>query len=316
MSDIKSTDRGAFNSSSWVEFQKQLYCAEEKIDTKFKKDWKQEVHPYQLSGYKIEHIHEKGDPIPEGATATKKPRHQDVVLGLVSADGSRKPTPFYAEDSDAERWVRSPRANAQVDASVIGQLKEHRWTKKNNRHDKEKFSKSTAVRGCLDFEGGRRNRAASKKSGSTIRSKNNSRANSRASNSRSTNSRATNSRATNSRASSVCSSSSVQLDRKTTRAFDKIIQRMDERRGVSLSQHRLFMRNSLRKYSKEGSRFISLQNFQLFLDNGLGCGAGAVNLMDITASFRDDNQDNEAVDFGRMMEAYMDYARKIKMQLI
>ena len=94
---ITSTSRGAFLTSDWIEFQKQLYASEEKIETQFKKDWKSNNHAYQKNGNRITQIHEKADKIPPKAhthgprirsksSKSGKPRQQDVVLGLIAGE--------------------------------------------------------------------------------------------------------------------------------------------------------------------------------------------------------------------------------------
>ena len=227
----------------------------------------------------------------------------------------RLPTPFYADDHTNDRWARSPRADAQVDQSVVNQLKEHRWSKKNREHDKMKFSKSSGdghVSECLDFNGARRDRDEllgghvsgrlsrmnlTGKIGETS-SRKQSRAPSRAP------SRAS---ATGSRSSSRGSNGKIKLENSTIRAFCTIRLRMDERVGLSHAKQRLFMKNCLRKYAVEGSNHMSLKQFQLFLVNSLGCGAGAVNLKAVCQQFREDKPEMEAVNFSKLMNSYLDF---------
>ena len=286
MDKITSVSRGAFLTGQWTDFQKQQFASEEKIEKKFRQDWKNGTHAYKKAGNQVlhPHIHKESESLPSDLSRrSSRPRQQDIVLGLINADGSRKRTPFYAEDSDDDRFVGSPRANAKLNKTVMDQLR------RNKSVGTQKFSKSTAVRGCLD-QTTRRLLSSSHLGGSRAAG---SRPSSRAN--------------VSSRLST--SSSNRGVDQATARAFTIIADRLDNRVGISLSRHRLFLNNSMKKYAKQGSHRISLKQFQICAVNALGCGGGAISISDCTAAFREDCGTVEAINFDKFVEAYMEHVR-------
>jgi hypothetical protein len=302
---ITSTSRGAFLTSDWIEFQKQLYASEEQIEKKFKKDWQNKRHQFQKDGNKVLYPYCHDDVVVQGTTPRSNIGPLPASLALYTGTAAKEL--IFQKDSAylGDRFARSPRADAKLDQSVVNQLK-GRLSKKNKLERLSKFSKSDHVKGCMHQTFNPINIPRRKekigRSGKRVG------ASSRAS-------------GISSRASYISSSlsnastSSTCVNQQTNIAFQKIAERLDERVGLSLSQHRLFLSNGFRKHAVEGSLHISISDFKLFVVRSLGCGAGAINISHVTGPFRDDTAEGvERIHYGRMMNAYLKHVEAVKKQ--
>jgi len=324
MSNEGSNSRGAFLTSEWIEFQKQLYASEEKIEKQFSKDWKNKKHEFQMAGNKVVypycHGNEDEAANPETTGGGSKPgRPPPAHYKLYTGQGARSLLTNEG-GTQVNRWLRSPRADAALDDATKNQLR-GRLSKSGKQDRLTKFSKSQQFKGCMyqsdlpgksgssgkgGGKGGGRNSRVGSRAGSRVGSRAGSRVGSRAS--RNISSRASN-------VSIVSTSSTYVIGSKTSHAFNIIAERLDNRVGLSLCKHQLFLKNGFRKFAIDGSNHISLQDMRLFVVRALGCGAGAVNLSHLSSPFREDSKDGvERMNFTKMMAAYMQHAKSSKKQ--
>ena len=149
--------RGAFLTSSWIEFCKENYASEEKNEKDFRRKWASgEITGKLAVPFSVGRAPTPQKSAREVPAVPSLPRqsHEVAVAATAAADAlpmpqtERRERPYYY--SNTSFFDRSLKAEAVMDKSTIDTLR-LRLSKENKQKLKSKFSQSNAVTACLDF---------------------------------------------------------------------------------------------------------------------------------------------------------------------
>jgi hypothetical protein len=316
--------RGAFLTSSWIEFCKENYASEEKNEKDFRRKWASG----EITGKLAVPFSVGRAPTPQ-KSARKVPAvpslPREAADALPMPQTERRERPYYYGNTSF--FDRSLKAEAVMDKSTIDTLR-LRLSKENKQKLKSKFSQSNAVTACLDFRRPETDLAPSSSAARSPRATSSSRNSPRTSRlqqrSSGMQSRSQSRQSRQSRAASVRDSSSTRSARAapappvavpvpnaaTATAFSKLQLRLDERVGLPLSLQRLTLKNAFRK-AQQGKAPAGRLNIdqleRVLLSLGMGHSTYSDGGRQLVAQFREGDAD---INFLALIASYLQFTAK------